>query len=491
MTLPAQIHSVSQVRQLESAAIAAGTPGYALMCRAGAAAHACLRENWPDAQRIVVVAGSGNNGGDGMVLARLALQDGLAVSVMLLGDSSALRGEAALACADLREAGGSLLPFDGALLGTADVVVDALLGIGMRGPLREDCLAAIKAMNHCGKPVFALDLPSGLDADTGHAHVAVHATATMTFIALKQGLFLGEGPDYGGKLHFDDLGITHDLQPVMHLSTSRMLAGVLKPRDRQSHKSRFGRVVVVGGGAGMPGAVRLAAEAALRVGAGLVTVASLPEHLCIIGARPELMFHALGETSDVAGAIDAADVIVLGPGLGRSDWARGVLEAVFKARQSRQHLIVDADALNLIAAGCGPQCSEDWILTPHPGEAARLLGVSTEEIQRDRKAALSALCERRGGTIVLKGASTMVGRSGEVPWLCTRGNPGMAVPGMGDVLAGAIAGLLAQDGRALESAAAGVHLHATAGDQCARNGIRGVLALEVAQELRAVLARLQ
>lgn len=490
MTLPVELHSVSQIRQLEAAAIAAGTQGYTLMCRAGVAALACLRRLWPDARRIVIVAGQGNNGGDGLVLARLALHDGIGVTVMLLGDAAALRGEAAQAYADLRAAGGEVQAFDAALLCSADVVADALLGIGVRAPLREDWQTAIAAMNSCGRPVFALDLPSGLDPDTGRAATAVRAAATITFIALKQGLFLEDGPDHAGELHFDALGVTPTLQPLLRRLTDRILDNVLRPRPRNSNKSQFGRVVIIGGGAGMPGAVRLAGEAALRVGAGLVTIASLPEHLAVLGARPELMFRALHGAPDVAAVASDADVIVIGPGLGRSSWAREVLEATFAARQTTQQLVVDADALNLIAEGNGLQHCADWVLTPHPGEAARLLGVSTREVQHDRVASLAALCEQRGGTVVLKGAATLVGHAGEVPWLCDRGNPGMAVPGMGDVLTGAIAGFMAQGGRPFESAAAAVYAHAVAGDHCARHGIRGVLALDVATELRAVLAQL-
>jgi NAD(P)H-hydrate epimerase len=253
----------------------------------------------------------------------------------------------------------------------------------------------------------------------------------------------------------------------------------------------FGRVLVIGGGAGMPGAVRLAAESALRVGAGLVTVASLPEHLAaVVGTRPELMFHGISTCADVVAPLTAADVIAIGPGLGRSDWARELLGQVLQHRRSGQHLVVDADALNLIADGVGLQHCADWVLTPHPGEAARLLGVDTSVVQENRLAALAMLCERRGGTIVLKGAATLVGQSGHTPRLCEKGNPGMAVPGMGDVLTGALAGVLAQGSEPLAAAAAAVYAHAVAGDRCARNGVRGVLALDVAQELRAVLALL-
>jgi NAD(P)H-hydrate epimerase len=241
----------------------------------------------------------------------------------------------------------------------------------------------------------------------------------------------------------------------------------------------------------MPGAVRLAAEAALRVGAGLVTVASRPEHLqVVVGTRPELMFHSIAGARDVASAISGADVVLIGPGLGRDDWAREVLTAAFSTISADTRVVVDADALNLVATGVARQHCDHWILTPHPAEAARLLRVSTDDVQRDRMAALQNLCGQRGGTIVLKGANTLVGRDGEITRVCDRGNPGMAVPGMGDVLAGAIAGILAQGRDPFLAAAAAVFAHASAGDNCARAGLRGMLATDVALELRAVLAAL-
>ncbi|MEJ0100808.1 MAG: NAD(P)H-hydrate dehydratase [Pseudomonadota bacterium] len=493
MLLPEEIYSATQVRQMEVAAIAAGTAGYTLMQRAGAAALGALRQRWPLARSVVVVAGPGNNGGDGLVLARLARQAGLSVTVLLVAEADALRGEARQAHDDLLAGGVSPQSFDAAALSQGDVIVDALLGIGVRAPLREDWRLAIEAMNASTRAVFALDIPSGLEPDQGRALPAVRATATISFLGLKQGLFVGEGPEHAGEILFDGLRVESAVSgpPALQRISHEDLAGVLPQRPRQSFKSQFGRVLVVGRGAGMPGAVRLAAEAALRVGAGLVSVASLPEHLgAVVGARPELMFHALRDAGDVQSAVAVADVIALGPGLGRDGWAKSVLAAVFAARRPEQRLVVDADALNLIAAGHGPARLEDWVLTPHPGEAARLLGIDTKQVQADRLAALAALCERRGGTVVLKGATSLVGHQGEVPRLCDRGNPGMAVPGMGDVLTGAIAGLLAQATQAFDATSAAVYAHAVAGDRCARLGVRGVLALEVAQELRAVLAPL-
>jgi NAD(P)H-hydrate epimerase len=490
--LPPDAYSAAAVRDHERHAMVAGTTGYTLMQRAGAAALACLRQRWPQARVVTVVAGTGNNGGDGLVVARLARAAGLDARALLVGDPSSIRGEAAEALRDLQAAGINVRPFDAAALAECDVIVDALLGIGARAPLLADWRAAIDAMNAAGTDIFSLDLPSGLDPDTGRALPAVKATATVTFLALKQGLFLGDGPDCAGALVFDALQTSPlpSLTPLFKRLDAQCLQAALAPRPRQSHKGRFGRVLVIGGGIGMPGAVRLAGESALRVGAGLVTVASRPEHLAVlVSARPELMFLSVEKGADLAPAMAQAEVIVIGPGLGCSHWARDLLQTVLASARADQRLVLDADALNLVAETPGLH-RHDWILTPHPGEAARLLGNSSDAVQTDRVAALAELTRTRGGIAVLKGASTLVGRQGEVPRLCTHGNPGMSVPGMGDVLTGAIAGLLAQQGDSFAATCAAVYAHALAGDQCAHQGIRGMFALEVSAQLRAVLSRL-
>ncbi|HMA12687.1 MAG TPA: NAD(P)H-hydrate dehydratase [Steroidobacteraceae bacterium] len=493
MTLPTEVYSAAAIRQLERDAVGAGIAGYTLMQRAGAAALGCIRQRWPAARRLAVVAGTGNNGGDGLVLARLAAAQGIQAQVLLVGEVDAIRGEAAEALRDLRAAGLDVHPFDASRLKGSDVVVDALLGIGVRAPLQPAWCAAIEAMNACGVQVFSLDLPSGLSPDSGRALPAVKATATLTFLGLKQGLFLGEGPGHAGAVDFDALGTASaaaSVLPSMRLLDEGCLRAALAPRQRHSHKGLFGRVLIIGGGAGMAGAVRMAGEAALRVGAGLVTVASRAEHLgVVVGTRPELMFLAVEHGTDLPAALEQADVIAIGPGLGRSEWARGLLRSVLTGTRTGQRLVLDADALNLVAEE-GALRRDDWILTPHPGEAARLLGTTTGAIQADRLAALGELVRSRGGIVVLKGAGTLVGRSGEVPRLCRHGNAGMAVPGMGDVLTGAIAGLLAQCPDAFNATSAAVYAHAVAGDDCARLGIRGILALDVAAQLRAVLAPL-
>lgn len=492
MELPLALHTAAQVRHAEAAAIAAGIDGYTLMSKAGAAACRLLLQRWPEARRISVVCGGGNNGGDGFVLARLLTEARRDVAVVACGSPAGMAGEAAQAWSDLRSAGTPVLPFGDAgtltRLGESDVLVDALLGIGVRAPLKPDAAVVIRAINGCGRPVLSLDLPSGLHPDSGEALPAVRATATITFLAVKQGLYLRDGPQCRGELHFDALGAGPPPAASMRRLGGADLAAVAVPRPHDGHKAQFGRVLVVGGGPGMPGAVRLAGEAALRVGAGLVTVATLAAHQAVVvAARPELMCQSIDDAAVLADLIPAFDVIAVGPGLGTGEWSRLALWTVLSRCRPEQGLVVDADALNLLAMLEDLPRHPGWILTPHPGEAARLLGTTTAQVQADRPAALSVLLARWGGVIALKGAGTLVGCSGATPLFCDAGNPGMAVPGMGDVLTGAIGGLLAQHREPLAATAAGVYLHALAGDRCAREGERGILALEVAAQLRAVL----
>ncbi|MBS0366094.1 MAG: NAD(P)H-hydrate dehydratase [Proteobacteria bacterium] len=483
MALPVELYSTAQVRAADARAIAAGTPGYTLMKRAGEAALRCLRSRWPMAHRVVIACGPGNNGGDGYVLARFAQAAGLTVSALACGETAFLRGDARRAFEDWRASGGEPRPFAAELLREGEVLVDALLGTGLAGPVRPEMVAVIAALNAAGRPLFALDIPSGLDGDSGQVHgVAVRAEATVTFVGLKSGLYLGQGPEHCGTVFFDDLELSMPAAqsgppPFTRIVESEIQAA-LPRRPREANKGDFGRVLVVGGGAGMPGAARLAGEAALRVGAGRVTVAVAPQNVMAIAAgRPELMCVPLESAAQLEAPISRADVIAVGPGLGTGDWARKVLQAVLDCGRP---LVVDADALNLLAAPSRTQ----WILTPHPGEAARLLGQTADAVQADRPAALAALLVRCGGTVVLKGAGTLVGSLGRPVGVCERGNPGMASAGMGDVLTGTIAGILAQCGDPWLAARAGVLVHALAGDAAARAGERGILALDLMGELR-------
>jgi ADP-dependent NAD(P)H-hydrate dehydratase / NAD(P)H-hydrate epimerase len=487
MALPVCLYSTAQVRALDAYAIETlAIPGYTLMKRAGEAALRYLRTRFPVAHRIVVACGGGNNGGDGYVLARFAQAAGLTVTTLAAISPDELRGDARQAYEDLRASGAQVQPYAAERLTEGEVIVDALLGTGLRGGAREPIARVIRDINRCGRPVLAVDAPSGLDSDTGvPLGETVRADCTVTFVGLKTGLFIGEGPEFAGTVFFDDLEITPDRAgdpaPRIERILDSTIQHVLPRRRRSSHKGDFGRVLIVGGGMGMPGAVRLAGEACLRVGAGLVTVAIAPENVPAISAgRPELICLPLTDAEALGEAGERADVIAIGPGLGRTPWAHRALQAVLRCEKP---LVVDADALNIIAEAAGP-ARGNWILTPHPGEAARLLGVQSQEIQQDRLAALDRLVGRYRGIVVLKGAGTLVGAPARTPALCERGNPGMATAGMGDVLTGTIAGILAQCRDQWLAARVGVLVHAMAGDAAARTGERGLLASDVARELR-------
>ena len=486
--LPAEVYSAASVRAMDLRAIAEhGVSGHELMKRAGAAAFAALRRHWPGAKTVAVVCGTGNNGGDGYVVARLAREAGLAVRAVAVSDPRRLDGEAARAHADFAAVGGTAHPFVAGVLEGADLVVDAVLGTGVSRPVEGAYRSAIEAINRKGLPVLALDLPSGLDADTGVPQgAAVRATRTLAFIALKSGHFLGEAPDYVGALEMDGLdipaGIREAERPVLRRIDQALAARALPPRRRSAHKGDHGRVCVVGGFA-MAGAARLAGEAALRTGAGLVTVASSKEGAAtVVAARPELIARGAPSPREVAKLCSSADVVVVGPGLGVDQAAERALDAALAADRL---LVVDADALTLLAAR--PRKSGAWILTPHPGEAGRLLGTDAAAVQRDRLGTVRAVVERYGGTCVLKGANSLVLGGEPTPFVCDRGNPGMATAGSGDVLTGVIAALLAGTRDPLLAAAAGVYVHALAGDRAARPGMRGTIAGDLVAELRGVV----
>jgi len=449
-----------------------------LMTRAGAAALEQLRAHWPAARALTVVCGAGNNAGDGYVVGRLALAAGFDVELISLVAGSALRGDARAAYEDFVTAGGTVSGVDRDFTFVGDVIVDALLGTGMTRAVDGSFAAAVEAINTAGKPVLALDIPSGLDADTGHVlGIAVAADVTVTFVGLKTGLFVGDAPAYCGVVEFADLDVPADVYGALAAPLRRIgpdvVARVLPPRRRTAHKGDHGRVLLVGGAPGMAGAIRLAAEAALRAGAGLVRVATHPDSAAVVTAgRPEIMTHAIEGADELAPLAAQSDVLVVGPGLGRSAWATTVWRA---AASVGRPLVVDADGLNLLAAA--PVLRSDWILTPHPGEAGRLLGMSAVDVQRDRLAAVRALAERYGGTVVLKGAGTLVADTSDAPIaVCDRGNPGMATAGMGDVLAGVLGALVAQGAGLRDAAEAGVYVHATAGDRAAAAGERGLIA---------------
>ncbi|MEH6634878.1 MAG: NAD(P)H-hydrate dehydratase [Halioglobus sp.] len=486
------LYTAQQTRDLDRCAIDDyDIPGITLMSRAATATFRCLLDIWPNPECIQVLCGTGNNGGDGFLLADLAHKRGIGVTVLQIGDPDKITGDALLARQQALANGVVIVPLEDAPLMSVGVIVDALLGTGLGGDVRGDYREAIVAINASGAPVLAVDIPSGLCADTGKVlGAAVRADLTVTFIGLKRGLFTLDAADYTGAVQFSDLGVPPEVYSRVPADCQRLelepLLERLPARPVTAHKGLYGTVLIVGGDYGMAGAAAMAAEAALRCGAGLVRVATRPEHVAALVARiPEVMPLAVSSGDDFAPLLAAADVLVVGPGLGQSPWSEHLLQL---AAASGKPMLLDADGLNLLAGGSLlPNLRRDnWVLTPHPGEAARLLGVSTSEIESDRFAAARALQQRYGGVVVLKGNGSLIAGSGQL-LLSDYGNPGMASGGMGDVLSGVIGSLLAQHMPLLDAAALGVCLHGAAADIAAQDGQRGLAATDLIPEMRALL----
>jgi NAD(P)H-hydrate epimerase len=403
-------------------------------------------------------------------VARLAVKAGIRVSVCSLVDPDKLKGDAALAYADWQKAGIELkqwpLPEDASF----DLALDALLGTGIDREVGGEFKQAIDYLNRLDCPKLAVDIPSGLNADTGQVMgSAVQANSTVTFVGRKRGMYTADGPDHCGQITFDDLAVpakaaSESSAGAGQLLSTDVLAEKINPRPANSHKGSFGHVLAVGGIRGMSGAVRLCGEAALRSGAGRVTLVTDAVHAGYINmARPELMVKAIDDPGDLPSLLAGEHVIAVGPGLGLTDWSQSLLTACLDTQAA---LVIDADGLNLLAqrAKQKPLKRENWILTPHPAEAARLLGCEIQDIQRDRVNSATAIANRYGASVVLKGCGTVIaGPSGEYA-VCPLGNPGMATAGSGDVLTGIIAALLAQGLSCADAAKAGALAHAKAGD---------------------------
>ncbi|MEO7066629.1 MAG: NAD(P)H-hydrate dehydratase [Rhodanobacter sp.] len=476
------LYTVAQLRVLERDAMAVlGVNGVDLMRRAANAALTSVRRHWPDAQRLNVCCGPGNNGGDGFVLAQLAREAGLHVHVIALAATAS--GDAAQARAGWESSGGQVHSWaEDSELPDADVQIDALYGIGLNRAPGPDVARLIDCMNAGDAARCALDVPSGLNADTGSCPgAAVRADVTVTFIADKRGLHTGRAADHVGCVELASLGSSDSAYEGVSPDAHLLLAAALPRRARYANKGLYGHVLVIGGDYGMAGAVRLASESALRAGAGLVSVATHAEHIGILNTtRPELMVHAVTDVLSLTPLLARASVLALGPGLGQAAWGRALWQC---ALESNKPLVLDADGLNLLAR-VPRQFTAPTILTPHPGEAARLLGISVDAVEQDRFAAARELSRRYAAVVVLKGAGSLIaaadGRIDVCPW----GNPGMASGGMGDLLTGIVAALLAQGCDAWQAACLGVGLHARAGDAAAQAGERGLLASDLLAPLR-------
>jgi len=448
------------------------------MQRAGQAAFDVSRSRYPHARHWLIVCGTGNNGGDGYVVARLCQAVGIQVTLLALESRKPLPEEACLARQAWLDMGGIVQHWQTPWPESIDLIIDGLLGIGLTDAPRADTASLITLINAHSAPVIALDIPSGLLAETGATPGAVvEATHCVTFIALKPGLLTGKARDVVGQLHYAGLGLEPWLQQypasIMRFD-SQDLTGWLKPRRPTSHKGDNGRLVIIGGDNGTAGAIRLTGEASVRSGAGLVRVLTRRENITpLLTARPELMVHELTPES-LEDALAWADVIAIGPGLGQQKWGQEALERV---KKSDKPMLWDADALNLLAIS--PDKRQNRVITPHPGEAARLLQCTVPQIERDRLLSARQLVKQYGGVVVLKGAGTIVASEQSLA-IIDAGNAGMGSGGMGDVLSGIIAALLAQKMTLFDAASAGCVAHGSAADVVAQQtGMRGMLASDL------------
>ncbi len=484
------IYLTAQIRLIEQAAVDEN-PRIQLMERAGEAAadiaRGLLGEN---ATSVLVLAGPGNNGGDAYVVARHLKRWWYHVDVVSLGDPKRLEGDAANAYTMFQEAGGTIsesIPADKRY----DLVIDGLFGIGLTREISGAYRNLIEEVIALKVPVLALDIPSGLDSDTGMVKgIALPAQHTVAFIALKPGLLTRDGPDYCGNVHVAELGLTADeyVGADGRLLRDVTIKHLLAPRKKNSHKGKFGDVAIIGGAEGMVGAPLLAARAALKLGAGRVFVGLVAKNAPSVDPQhAELMLKDAEEILSLANI----SALIVGPGMGRSVAAKRLL---VRAIETDWPLLVDADGLTWIAAEPDLQLAlhnreATTIITPHPAEAARLLGTMTGNVQNDRLAAARELVNQLHSHVVLKGAGSICITRDNKWHINTSGNPGLASAGMGDALAGMIAALMGQGLSAEHAMLYGVYLHGAAADRCVANGVGpiGLTASEVIDSAREVI----
>lgn len=489
MALPQALYTAEQVKLGEvKAAEHAGVELYQLMLRAGEAAYLLMKERFPTASHIAVICGSGNNGGDGFVVAKLAKQSGFRVELFLTSDAARLTGDAAKAYQAWIESGGDVTPIEqlSSSIQDCDVVFDAILGTGLQGAVRSTLIPVLQLVNRSGKPIIAIDIPSGLCADTGQVlGDAIYATHTISFIGLKQGLVTGQAREFVGELHFAGLGVDVEFAQLFSPSAVRLVyqdvVPLLPNRSATAHKGNNGRVLCIGGNKGYAGAIRLCSQAATRSGAGLVSALCHTSSLVPLQvACPEVMAREwLGDRHDFAHQSKQQNVIAIGPGLGTDDWACNAMQWLSDLEVAK---VIDADGLNLLAQS--PNHDMQRVLTPHPGEAARLLGVTVKDVEENRYHAVIKLQQQYGGVVVLKGAGTLIA-DGKQIFVCAAGNPGMASGGMGDVLTGVIAALIAQGLSIAEATKLAVVVHSQAADDLAAlEGPIGLAASDLIIQIR-------
>ena len=520
-----KVVTAAEMRRIDQDTIEGiGIPGIVLMETAGSAIVRAIKRHYPTCQRIGIFAGKGNNGGDGIVIARQLVHIGRDVSLFLVSPQESFTGEADINLQIAKRLGLRIKEIltDTGFYGTADVpttlascelFVDAIFGTGVRGAVRSPIASIINAINSLPIPVLSVDLPSGLDADTGHPlGTCVQADRTVTIGLPKRGLLMHPGAELAGKLEVVDIGFPQqvvDAQDIkVHWTTATQASQWVPPRPPASHKGSYGRVLVVAGSTGMTGAAALASEAALRAGAGLVTLAT-PKHLNPIleGLLPEVMTLPLAETEAGSLAVSATSailefaektksVLAIGPGLSQHPETVSLVHQLIRENREQGlslRMVIDADGLNALSQDRNifSLLDRETVLTPHPGEMARLTGASVSTLEKDRIHTAQQFVSEHSLTLVFKGAPTVSADANGDAWINSTGNPGMATGGMGDVLTGVIAGLMAQ-GIASETAAAlGVYLHGLAGDIAAEAlGRHGLIASDVLKAVPQAIASL-
>ncbi len=515
-----KVVTAAEMRQIDQDTIEGiGIPGIVLMETAGSAIVRAIQQHYPRCRRIGIFVGKGNNGGDGIVIARQLAHAGRDVHLFLVSPPDSFTGEAAINLQIAKRLGLQIeetLTDTGTVpttLASCELLVDAILGTGLRGSVRDRIATIITTINNLSIPILSVDLPSGLDADTGHPlGTCVQADRTITIGLPKRGVLVHPGAELAGKLEVVDIGFPEqvvDAQDIkVNWTTAQQVSQWLPQRSSSSHKGTYGRVLVVAGSTGMTGAAALASEAALRAGAGLVTLAT-PKHLNPIleGLLPEAMTLPLPETA--SGSLSTAatsailefaektqSVLAIGPGLSQHPDTAALVHQLVRENQKQElgiRLVVDADGLNALAQA--PEIislvDKAAVLTPHPGEMARLTNTPVSTLEKDRIRTAQQFASNSGVTLVFKGAPTVTGFPNADVWINSTGNPGMATGGMGDVLTGIIVGLMAQGISSEKAAALGVYIHGLAADRVAEAlGMHGLLASDVLKAVPEAIASL-
>ena len=500
-----KLYTASETRKIDNLAIKEkGVSGYSLMQMAAEFTLDVILREFSPVEELIIFCSKGKNSGDGFLLGSFAKEFGLEVTIVMSNTSNVIKGVSRKAFEEMKDAKVKIIStksIEKLKVSNKAVIVDALIGTGLKGNLRNNIKESILSLNKLGVklPVLSLDIPSGVNPDTGDADdIAVYADITATFVAQKRGCFTSVGKKFSGEIVYSDLEIPKNLFSKI-TSTSYVVdyedsISKVVYREQDAHKGHFGNVLIVGGDRGLGGAGLLSSRAAVYSGAGLTSLVTRPEHVSAsLVSCPEVMVKGVDSGQDIEEHLVKPDVIAIGPGLGQSAWSEQMIQRVFWEAEKRDvSVIMDADALNLLTRlKLSSNLPKRLILTPHPGEASRLLNTSVAVIESNRFSAAAKIQKKFNATVVLKGSGTVICHKsgGTQKWgICESGNPGMATGGMGDVLTGIIAGLLAQGLTLKEAAEAGVDLHAKAADQASLEfGEAGLTSSDVINELKYLL----